>query len=55
MSKYTVTVTGTWNVDIEAASPEDAERLAHLECLKNNLGVWEMNLEFEAFNEEEEA
>ena len=55
MSKYTVTVTGTWNVDIEAASPEDAERLAHLECLKNNLGVWEMNLEFEAFNAEEEA
>ena len=55
MSKYTVTVTGTWDVDIEAASPEDAERLAHLECLKNNLGVWEMNLEFEAFNEEEEA
>jgi hypothetical protein len=51
---YVVTVTGTWNMDIEADTQEDAERLAYVECLKNDLDVELMNLEFEAFNEEDE-
>jgi hypothetical protein len=51
--KYTVTATGTWNIEIEAKSQEDAERLAYVECLKNDIDVGLMNLEFEAFDEEE--
>jgi hypothetical protein len=50
---YVVTVTGTWDIDIEANTPEDAERLAYVECLKNDLDVELMNLEFEAFDEED--
>jgi hypothetical protein len=54
MTNYTVVVTGTWNMDIEANTREDAERLAYIECLKNDLDVGGMNLEFEAFNEGDE-
>jgi hypothetical protein len=54
MKTYTVVATGTWNIDIEAESQEDAEKLAYIECLKNNIDVELMNLEFEAFDEEEE-
>jgi len=54
MTNYTVVVTGTWNMDIEANTREDAERLAYIECLKNDLDVGDMNLEFEAFKEEDE-
>jgi hypothetical protein len=50
---YTVTVTGTWDIDIEAESFEDAERLAYIQCLKNDLDVELMNLEFEAFDGED--
>jgi hypothetical protein len=53
MKNYTVTVTGTWDMDIKANTQEDAERLAYIECLKNDLDVELMNLEFEAFNEED--
>jgi hypothetical protein len=53
MKKYTVTATGTWNIEIEAESFEDAERRAHIECLKNDIDVDLMNLEFEAFDEDE--
>ena len=52
MKTYTVTVTGTWDIDIQASTQEDAERLAYIECLKNDLDIELMNLEFEAFNEE---
>jgi hypothetical protein len=52
--KYSVTVTGTWGMDIDADTPEDAERLAYIECLKNDIDVELMNLEFEAFNEGDE-
>ena len=54
MKTYRVTATGTWDIEIEANSQEDAERLAYIECLKNNIDVELMNLEFEAFDEEEE-
>jgi hypothetical protein len=54
MKNYIVTVTGTWNMDIEADTQEDAERLAYIECLKNDIDVELMNLEFEAFDEEDE-
>jgi hypothetical protein len=53
MKKYTVTATGTWNIEIEAESFEDAERRAYIECLKNDIDVELMNLEFEAFDEED--
>jgi hypothetical protein len=52
MKTYTVTVTGTWDIEIEANTQEDAERLAYIECLKNDLDIELMNLEFEAFNED---
>ena len=54
MHKFNVTVTGTWNIEIEAGSQKDAERLAYIECLKNDLDIELMNLEFEAFEEENE-
>jgi hypothetical protein len=53
MKQYTVTVTGTWNIDMEASTPEEAEQLAYQECLANGIDVELMNLEFEAFNDEE--
>lgn len=54
MKTYTVTATGTWNLSIKAKSPEEAEQLAYEECLSEGLDVGFMNLEFEAFDEEEE-
>ena len=53
MKTYTVTVTGTLNIDVEAVTPEEAEQLAYQECLAGGIG--RMNLEFEAFNDEEVA
>ena len=54
MGNFTVTITGTWNVDVEADTPEQAEELAYQECLADDIDVKGMNLEFEAFNEGEE-
>lgn len=54
METYTVIVTGTWNLEIEADTHERAEELAYTQCLTNIVSVESMNLEFEAFNEEEE-
>lgn len=51
MTKFDVCVTGTWNMPIEADTREDAERLAYIECLKNDFDIEIMNLEFEAFAE----
>lgn len=54
IQKYSVTVTGTWNIDVEADSPEEAENIAYAECVANGMDVELMNLEFEAYNEEDE-
>jgi hypothetical protein len=54
MKNYTVTATGTWNLSIKAKSIEEAEQLAYQECLDEGLDVGFMNLEFEAFDEEDE-
>ena len=52
MPNYCVTVTGTWNIDIEANTDEEAEHLAHRQCLDEGIDVELMNLEFEAYEEE---
>jgi len=54
IQKYSVTVTGTWNIDVEADSPEEAENIAYAECVAKGMDVELMNLEFEAYNEEDE-
>jgi len=54
MKNYTVIVTGTWNIDVEADTHEQAEELAYQECLADGIDVELMNLEFEAFDEENE-
>jgi hypothetical protein len=54
MKNYTVTVTGTWNIDVEADTHEQAEELAYQECLADGIDVKGMNLEFEAFDEGDE-
>ena len=43
MKTYTVTVTGTWDIDIEASSPEQAERSAYQECIADGIDVELMN------------
>ena len=54
MKTYTVTVTGTWDITVDAQNPEDAEDMAYKECLEKGFDIELMNLEFEAFNEEDE-
>ena len=54
VKRYVVTITGTWNIDVEAYTPEEAEELAYQECLADGIDVKGMNLEFEAYNEEDE-
>lgn len=54
VKRYVVTVTGTWNIDVEAYTPEEAEKLASIAIGEERMGIWDMNLEFEAFNEEDE-
>lgn len=54
MKSYTVIVTGTWSIEVEADTYEKAEELAYAQCLTNIVSVESMNLEFEAFDEEEE-
>jgi len=51
MGNFTVTVTGTWNMDIEANSPDQAEELAYQECLADGIDVEGMNLEFQILGE----
>ena len=53
MPKFTVIVTGTWSIDVEAENSTQAEAIAYNECL-DDFDLELMNLEFEAFNEEEE-
>ena len=54
MPKFTVIVTGTWSIDIEAEDSTQAEAIAYNECL-DNLDLELMHLEFEALEEEENA
>jgi len=54
MTTYQVLVTGTAYMDVEANSQEEAEKLAPIVMSNNRFGIWDMNLEFEAFNEEDE-
>jgi len=54
MTRYTVTVTGTWNMELDADSVEEAEQFALNVCLDEGMDTELMNLEFEAFNEENE-
>ena len=51
MGNFTVTVTGTWDIDIEANSPDHAEELAYQECLADGIDVELMNLEFQVLGE----
>ena len=55
MKNYIVTVTGTWDIDVEAYTPEEAEQLAYQECIADGIDVELMNLEFEAFEENEDG
>jgi hypothetical protein len=51
MSNFIVTVTGTWDMDIEANSPDQAEELAYKRCLEDGIDVELMNLEFQVLGE----
>lgn len=57
MANYIVTVTGTWNMDVEAGSPDEAEYFASMEVnrVENRVDIYDMNLEFEAFEENEDG
>ena len=54
MTTYQVLVTGTSYIDVEADSAEEAEQLAPRVIGETRFGIWDMTLEFEAFNEEDE-
>jgi hypothetical protein len=54
MTTYTVLVTGTAYIDVEANSPEEAEALAPKVINDTRFGIWDMAMEFEAFNEGDE-
>ena len=54
MTTYTVEVTGTACIEVEANSPEEAEALAPQVINDTRFGIWDMAMEFEAFNEEDE-
>jgi len=53
MKTYTVTVTGTWNVEVEAESQDHAIEEAKISMDDSRMGIWDMNLEFEAYDEED--
>jgi hypothetical protein len=54
MTTYTVLVTGTAYIDVEASSPEEAEQLVPKVINDTRFGIWDMAMEFEAFNEGDE-
>jgi hypothetical protein len=54
MTTYTVLVTGTAYIDVEANNPEEAEALAPKVINDTRFGIWDMTMEFEAFNEGDE-
>jgi len=54
MTNFYVVATGTWNIDIEAKTHDEAIDLAYQKCLADGIDVELMNLEFEAFNEDDE-
>jgi hypothetical protein len=57
MKNYIVTVTGTWNMDVKASSPDEAEYFASVavNSVENRVEIYDMNLEFEAFEENEDG
>ena len=54
MTTYQVLVTGTAYIDVEANSAEEAEQLAPQVINDRRFGIWDLAMEFEAFNEEDE-
>ena len=54
MTTYQVLVTGTAYIDVEADSAEQAEEYAPIVMANKRFGIWDMAMEFEAFNEEDE-
>jgi hypothetical protein len=54
MTTYTVLVTGTAYIDVEADSAEQAEEYAPIVMNNKRFGIWDMAMEFEAFNEGDE-
>jgi hypothetical protein len=54
MNTYQVLVTGTAYIDVEADSPEEAEQITPIVMANKRFGIWDMAMEFEAFNEEDE-
>lgn len=54
MTTYQVLVTATAYIDVEASSAEEAEKLAPTVIDNKRFGIWDMAMEFEAFNEEDE-
>ena len=54
MTTYTVLVTGTACIEVEANSPEEAEALAPQVINDIRFGIWDMAMEFEAYDEGDE-
>lgn len=54
MTTYTVIITGTCSIDVEANSQEEAEGKVPQAISDSRIGIWDMNLEWEVFNEENE-
>jgi hypothetical protein len=54
MTTYTVLVTGRAYIHVEANNPEEAKALAPQVINDTRFGIWDMDVEFEAFNEGDE-
>ena len=55
MAIYNVLITGCVYVDVEANSQDEAIQKAPQKMLDSRIGLWDMNLEYEAFNEDDEV
>lgn len=53
MTTYQVLVTATAYIDVEADSAEQAEEYAPIVMSNKRFGIWDMAMEFEAFDEED--
>ena len=54
MPRFMVNITGTWLMELDAEDAKQAEEFAYQQCLDDGIDVELMNLEFEAYREEEE-
>ena len=54
MTIYSVMITGTAYINVVANSAEEAEKLTPKVINDTRFGIWDMAMEFEAFNEEDE-